>query len=130
MGASDDREKIKVYRRENRSKLQLFTIRSDLDGLSRTFDSRGNRICINAIKFPLGNWREGETRKFSFNCWKTGRLKRRKVEITIEKIDFTYDGVDHALRYRWVADGGGKRGLDMVYTYAPGLGNSKVVYSD
>tara|TARA_E500000331_G_scaffold57605_1_gene51844 strand:+ start:911 stop:1057 length:147 start_codon:yes stop_codon:yes gene_type:complete len=48
----------------------------------------------------------------------------------MEKIDFTHNGIPHALCYRWIANGGNKRGLDMLYTYAPGIGNTEIKYKD
>jgi hypothetical protein len=117
---------VKVYRRENKGKLQLFTVRKDGAGLGRVFDSRGDRVCTDGVKFPLGLWREGETRTFAFPCWKNGRSFMRTVRITIEKIDFEHRGVAHALRYLWVADQGDRKGLNNAYTYAPGKGNVEI----
>ena len=48
----------------------------------------------------------------------------------MEKIDFTHNGIPHALCYRWIANGGNKRGLDMLYTYALGIGNTEIKYKD
>ena len=111
-------EKLKVYERTNRSKTQLFALRNDGQGLGRVYDSRRNRYCKGAIKFPLGIWKQGGTRTFTFSC---GR-KTREVVLTILEIDFNQDGVPHSLKYRWVADGGTKRGTNNIYTYSPGRG--------
>lgn len=115
-------EKLMVYERTNRSKTQLFALRSDGQGLGRVYDSRYDRNCIDAIKFPLGVWKQGETREFTFPC---GR-KTRQVTLTILAIDFNHDGVAHSLKFRWVADGGTKRGTDNNYTYSPGHGMVEV----
>ena len=115
-------EKLRVYERTNRSKVQLFALRHDGQGLGRVHDSRYDRYCFGAIKFPLGVWKQGETRNYTFAC---GR-RTRTVKLTIEEIDFNYDGVAHSLRFRWIADGGKKRGTDNTYTYSPGLGMVEV----
>jgi hypothetical protein len=111
-------EILKIYERTNRNKTQLFALRRDGQGLGRAYDSRYDRNCIDAIKFPLGVWKQGETRKFTFRC---GR-KTREVSLTILEIDFSHDGNAHSLKYRWVADGGTKRGTNNIYTYSPKLG--------
>ena len=121
---------MKIYTRKNKSKVQYFAVRRNGDGLGPVYDSRSNRIYEDGIKFPLGQWRQGETGRFSCTCWKKGRPYGRTVQITMDKIDFTHNGIRHALRYRWIADGGNKRGLDMLYTYAPGLGNTEIKYKN
>lgn len=118
----DTGEPLKVYERTNRGKTQLFALRSDGQGLGRVFDSRRNRNCKDAIKFPLGLWKQGEVRQFTFTCGK----KTRHVTLTILEIDFNHDGVPHSLKYRWVADGGTRRGTNNIYTYSPKLGNVAV----
>lgn len=115
-------EQLKVYERINRGKIQLFAIRKDGQGLGRVYDSRYDRNCIDAIKFPLGSWRQKEERHYSFPCGS----KTRKVVLTILDLDFTHDGVAHSLRFRWVADGGTRRGTDNTYTFSPGLGMVEV----
>ena len=119
---------LQVYERRNREKLQLFSVRSDGAGLGRVFDNRRDRACIDGIKFPLGLWRNGETRRFTFKCWRDGKRFERTVEITIEEIDFVYDGTPHAMRYVWVVDSGDRKGMNNAYTYAPGLGNVALEY--
>lgn len=117
-----------VYERENKGKVQLFTVRQDGAGLGRVYDSRGPRLCVDAIKFPLGLWQEGETRRFTFKCWKRGQSFKRTDQITIEEIDFVHEGMPHALRYLWVVDAGNRKGMNNAYTFAPGLGNVALEY--
>jgi hypothetical protein len=45
---------------------------------------------------------------------------RRRIEITIEKVDFEHDGVPHSLQFHWVVEGGKGRGINMHYAYGPG----------
>ena len=80
--------------------------------------------CVDEVKFPLGIWKENETRMFDVSC-NNGTLRRR-IELTIEKLDFNYDGVPHSLQFHWVADGGKGRGTDMRYVYSPGRGLASV----
>ncbi len=116
-----------VYQRLNKGKVQLFTLRADKIGLGRVFDSRGSRVCQPGFKFPLGLWKEGESRTVELDCWKKDGTKYRRVmTITIEEIDFVHAGRAHSLRYHWVADGGNGSGLNNAYTYSPGRGNVRI----
>ena len=54
---------------ERGSKVQLFTITNNGQCLGRVWDSRKRKRGVvvaidNGCKFPLGNWKEGETRDF------------------------------------------------------------------
>jgi hypothetical protein len=113
-------EPMHVYERNNRGKKQLFALSSRRDGLGRVFDSRYERDCVDEVKFPLGPWKNGETRLFQVSC-NQGKM-RRKIVLTIEKLDFEYNGVPHSLQFHWVVDGGKGRGTDMHYVYSPGYG--------
>ena len=113
-------ETIQVYERDNKGKKQLFALSSRGDGLGRVFDSRYGRDCIDEVKFPLGVWKENESRTFNVSC--NGGALRRTIKVTIEKLDFTYEGVPHSLQFHWLVDGGKSRGTDMHYIYSPGRG--------
>jgi len=103
---------IEVYERLNRGKLQLFAIRDDRTGLGRVFDSRYPDLgCQGEVKFPLGRWKQGEVREYYLNC---GRGRPRPLKVTIEDIDFVYDGVPHSLRFHWLLMEGRGRGTDML----------------
>ena len=39
--------------------------------------------------------------------------------MTIEDIDFVYNGVPHSLRFHWLFMDGRGRGTDMRYVYSP-----------
>ena len=114
------RAALQVYQRQNKDKRQLFALSSRGDGLGRVFDSRYERDCVDEVKFPVGWWKEGETRKFAVSC-NRGKL-RRTIALTIEAIDFVYEGVPHSLRFHWVVDQGKEAGTDMHYIYSPGRG--------
>lgn len=111
-------EKLLVYRRLNRDKEQLFAITSRRDGLGRVYDFRYDRNCIDEVKFPLGLWRQNEARQFTVVC---GGLAR-PLKVTIEEIDYVYQGVPHSLKFHWLVDDGKGRATDMHYIYSPGKG--------
>jgi hypothetical protein len=107
---------LPVYERVNRDKLQRFAVREDRTGLGRVFDSRNPQLaCSGEVKFPLGHWKQGEVREYRVDC---GRSVR-PLKVTIEEIDFVYDGVPHSLRFHWLYREGRGRGTDMRYVYSP-----------
>jgi len=110
---------IQVYERTNRDKRQLFGLSAAGDGLGRVYDSRYPRYCPNEVKFPLGYWKQGESRDYVLKC---GDGRTRTLRVTIEHIDFTYASVPHSLQFHWLMDGGRGRATDMHYVYSPGFG--------
>jgi len=107
---------IQVYERVNRDKLQRFAIRDDKTGLGRVFDSRYPQLgCRGEVKFPLGRWKQGEVREYELPCWRGNEA----LKVTIEEIDFVYNGVPHSLRFHWLLNNGNGRATDMRYTYSP-----------
>jgi len=113
-------EKLLVYRRVNGNKEQLFTISSRNDGIGRVYDSRYGRDCIDEVKFPLGVWHQAQSRLFDVPC--NDGATRRQIRVTIQEIDFVYQGVAHSLRFHWQVLNDQGRATDMHYTYQPGLG--------
>jgi hypothetical protein len=74
--------KFLVYERINSGrdgvKWQLFTINQDQNGLGRVYDGRpgrDGRLSSGGLKFPLGLWKEGETRKFIYQVWQSRNQK-------------------------------------------------------
>ena len=60
---------IQVYERKRGSKIQYFTITNKGQCLGRVWDSRKRKLGVviaidRGCKFPLGVWKEGETREF------------------------------------------------------------------
>ena len=118
-------EIIKVYKRtrEGQSglKTQLFTVTNDGQCIGRVWDSRrGGRVIKNGCKFPLGVWKEGETRSFEG----TSGGKPRKIELTILKL-----GKKHKdkVKFNWkLYDGSGKLMDDNDYTFSPGKAMTKL----
>ena len=113
-------EKLLVYERNNQGKRQLFTVTNDGTGLGRVYNSRYGRDCINEVKFPLGYWKQGETRVYNVKCNDAKML--RPLKVTIKDLDFVYRGVPRSLRFHWLIDEGRGTGTDMIYTYSPGRG--------
>ena len=133
---------IKVYERKRGSKVQLFTITNNGQCLGRVWDSRKRKrgvvIAIdNGCKFPLGNWKEGETRDFfsAYNWPKkksggssTSKRTGMKKTLTIKKLGDEKD----CLTFRWqLTIIGGKKSGKVIdyndYTYCPNKGFTKLV---
>lgn len=104
-----------VYRRWHRGfkpeRLQIYRVNDMQDGIGRVYDSQGGRFLNEASHFPLGLWREGESRSYADDY---------KTTIIIEKLDFVFRGVPHSLQYRWKI--GDCAGCDVSYVYSPGQG--------
>ena len=80
-------EVIKVYKRTRKDqtelKTQLITITNNDQCIGRVWDSRrGGSVIKNGCKFPLGFWKEKETRIFEGSS----NGKPRKIELTILKL--------------------------------------------
>ncbi len=118
-------EKIKVYKRTRKGqsglKTQLFTITNDGQCIGRVWDSRrGGRVIKNGCKFPLGVWKEGETRTF---IGSSGG-KTRKIELKILKLGKKQKD---SVKFNWkYYDGSGKLMDDNDYTFSPGKAMSKL----
>jgi hypothetical protein len=118
-----------VYERINPGrdgvKLQRFTINQEKSGLGRVYDARpglGTRMFSGGLKFPLGSWKEGETRKFLYKHYEGSRVADRAETITIKQIDFQFQQSSHCLEFYWTAtDRDEKRFYDrQTYIYCPG----------
>ncbi len=120
--------KFLVYERINPGKdgvkWQLFTINADKNGLGRVYDGRpgrDGRLSTGGLKFPIGVWKESETRKFVYQVW--GSKERERAEsITILKIDFVFDGSAHCLEFYWTAANRNETNYydRQTYVYCPG----------
>lgn len=122
---------IAVYRRTRSTKregdvAQDFALRPERDGIGRVYDSRfGGIRCAGEIKFPLGEWRQGETRHNEYLCSRPGQKPTRRINVlVIEKIDFECRGVHHCLQFTWThyTDGKAEPLDDRRYIFAPGQG--------
>ena len=121
-------QKFRVYERINPGKdgvkWQLFTINQDKNGLGRLYDGRpgrDGRLSSGGLKFPLGLWKDGETKKFEYQVW--GAREGERIEsITIQQIDFVFQGSSHCLEFYWTATSrsGGTAYDRQTYVYCPG----------
>jgi len=118
-------ERLNPGRRAGDAKWQLFAINEEQNGLGRVYDSRpdlGTRTFSGGLKFPLGLWKEGETRNFAYRRYENARRSDRAESITIKQIDFTFQNMPHCLEFYWVeTERDGKKIIDHhTYIYCPG----------
>jgi len=121
-------DRRRTTRREG-SVEQKMALRLDGSAMGRVYDSRfGGLICDQEAKFPLDVWRQGEVRTFEYVCRTTrgGQVveRRRAARITIEELDYEYNGVPHSLRFAWRhSDRDTGEVLDhRTYIFSPGRG--------
>ncbi len=94
------------------------------DALGRIFDERVGDIEDEA-KYPVGRWRQGETRRYRTVYHGARGAGTSETSITIEKLSCTYEGVPGAVQLRWRVDGG--RRADYGYVFVPERGLVQVV---
>jgi hypothetical protein len=119
---------LTVYDRSrgNRSLVeQIFAVRDDQTAIGRVADSRfGISACDGEGKFPLGPWRQGETRRFDYTCWYGDRARTQNTTITIRRLDFACSAGEHCLEVEWVLrTSGDEHEMDhRIYLFAPSRG--------
>lgn len=108
---------------------QKMAVRTDEAAIGRVYDTRfGGMVCDQEGKFPLGVWKQGEMRAFEYVCLTTrgGKVveQHRLARITIEELDYEYNGVAHSLRFAWrFSDRDSGNVLDhRTYIFSPGRG--------
>ena len=127
---SKTNESIKVYIRSRYSKKedkeisQLWTITNNNQCLGRVFDDRGNRFIENGCKFPIGFWKQGESRSFTSNYFdeRKGNYKRIKT-ITILKLEKDNKS---CLKFNWKSSQTGTVIDENIYEYCPRKGLVKL----
>jgi hypothetical protein len=74
------------------------------------------------LKFPLGYWKEGETRKFLYKHYEGSKESGRAEFITIKQIDFNFLGNSHCMEFYWaLTEVDEKKTYDHhTYVYCPG----------
>jgi hypothetical protein len=130
-------ETLQVYDRRRSNKregdvFQKMALRAEGDGFGRVYDSRfgGGMVCSGEVKFPVGVWRQGEVRRFDYDCLTTVRGKpitrRRASIVTVEAIDYVCGDVPHCFSFRWKhIDPATDEVLDhRNYIFVPGRGLS------
>ena len=120
---SKTNQNIKVYVRSRYSKKedkeisQLWAVTNNNQCLGRVFDNRGNRFIENGCKFPIGFWKQGESRSFTSNYFdeRKGKYKRIKT-ITILKLE--KDNTS-CLKFNWKSSQKGTVIDENIYEYCP-----------
>jgi len=121
-------EKILVYERTKKLKkglkYQLFALNMDKSGIGKVFDERPGRKTRSfqgEVLFPLGYWRQGETRSFRYNEFINRAPVIRNARITIKRINFKYKHIPLSLEYDWIlTDSKGSVIFHENYIYSPG----------
>ena len=127
---SKTNENIKVYVRSRYSKKedkeisQLWTITNNNQCLGRVFDDRGKRFIENGCKFPIGFWKQGESRSFTSNYFdeRKGNYKRI-ITITILNLE---NNDKSCLKFNWKSSQKGTVIDENIYEYCPRKGLIKV----
>jgi hypothetical protein len=121
-------ETLTVYDRSRASQRgkvdQIFAVRRDAGAIGRVADSRyGIDACDQEGKYPLGLWRQGESRTFDYTCWYGSAARARRSVIEVLRIDYDC-GQAHCLEIRWThSDPADGRQLDRrEYVFAPERG--------
>ena len=103
-------------------KWQIFTVNEDQTGLGRLFDGRpgrDTRTYSGGLKFPLGLWKEGESKWFVYKVWDSRETQRTET-ITIKQNDFAFRGTPHCLEFYWAATDRKTTFDRHTYIYCPG----------
>jgi hypothetical protein len=105
---------------------QVFAVRDDQAAIGRVADSRfGITACDQEAKYPLGLWKQGETRTFQNVCWYGDKVQPKETVITIQQLDYACYGLEHCLRIEWILRDKGKSGSPIdhrIYEFAPNQG--------
>jgi len=106
-----------VYERKVPRAHERFALTPDRTAIGRVYDQRfGN--ASNEGKFPVGNWSQGQVRRYNTTYFSPRGPRQETTTLEIEKLSCTYEGVPGALQYGWKTGGG----LSYGYIYAPGKG--------
>lgn len=114
-------ENIMVYERSRYSKKagkivkQLWTATNNNQCLGRVFDNRRDRFIKDGCKFPLGNWREGESRSFTSQYYDKvrGTYKREKTIKILE----VGKNEKSCLKFKWTVTQNESLIDDNIYEY-------------
>jgi hypothetical protein len=87
---------MSVYDRSRYSKKageivkQLWPLTNNNQCLGRVFDNRRNKFIKNGCKFPIGNWREGESRSFTSQYYNKTKGSYQRIK-TIKILELGTD---------------------------------------
>lgn len=122
-------ETLQVYERINNTKKgikrQLYAFNGNKQGLAKVYDERPNKtprlFSTQAMMFPLGVWRKGEKRTFTFEEFIDGKPVKRTATIHIRRLSFTYKDVKYAIKFDYLMhDQSGKIVFHERFIYGPG----------
>jgi hypothetical protein len=125
-----------VFERTNQErdgvKSQLFAMNEEKTGLGRVYDSRtefGIRTFSGGLKFPIGHWKQGETKQVVETRYEGSRVETRIESIKITQLDFTYREMPHCLEFEWIYQESRRQKIidHQTYTYCPNKGMVKQV---
>lgn len=109
---------VPAYERTVPGAREVVAITFDGEAIGRVYDSRIG--AMREAKFPIGRWRQGETRQHTVTYYTPRGTMEARTSITIEKLSCRYDGTPGAVAFRWKVDDG--RRADYGYVFAPGRG--------
>ncbi|MDH3669077.1 MAG: hypothetical protein OEN23_19355 [Paracoccaceae bacterium] len=117
---------IDAYRRRAEGREQVLTVTQGGAALGRVLDRQPGmperRFTGDAI-FPLGLWRQGESRQFQAQEVTLLGPAERRVTIEILDLGFEYEGVPRSLRFRVIIrDAAGRPIACETSIYSPGRG--------
>ncbi|ODU09855.1 MAG: hypothetical protein ABS84_07140 [Rubrivivax sp. SCN 71-131] len=115
---------VQSYERTVPAATERMAITDNGQAMGRIFDERIGLIS-NEGKYPVGLWKQGETRHFN-TVFHTARGDgNSSTSITMEKLSCEFEGISGAYAIRWRVDSG-RRG-DYGYVFAPGRGLVQVI---
>lgn len=105
---------------------QLFAVTHDGQALGRILDrpaGQPERRFVGDVVFPLGLWRQGESRRFSATEITLFGPAERRITLEILDISATHRDIPGSLRYRVTVEDAAGRLLSCEHAvYSPGLG--------
>lgn len=119
-----DGRTVQAYERTVPGATERMALTANGLAMGRIFDERIGLIS-NEGKYPVGLWKQGETRHFD-TVFHTARGDRKsRTSITMEKLSCEFEGITGAYAIRWQVDGGQRS--DYGYVFAPGRGLVQVI---
>ncbi|TSE25834.1 hypothetical protein Tsedi_01058 [Tepidimonas sediminis] len=113
---------LPAYERTVPGAREVVAITFDGEAIGRVDDSRIGPM--REAKFPIGRWRQGETRHYTASYYTPRGVAQARTSITIEKLSCRYDGTPGAVAFRWKVEDG--RRADYGYVFVPGRGLAQV----
>lgn len=115
---------LAAYERVVPGATERMALTDNAQALGRVYDERIGHV-TNEGKYPVGLWKQGETRHFNAIAHSPRGDRPMRTTIHMEKLSCRFEDVPGAYSIRWTVDGG-TRG-DYGYVFAPGRGLVQVV---